>query len=161
MIVIVMGVSGVGKTSLGEALAERLGWRFIEGDDYHSPENVAKMACGVALADADRWPWLDRLNHELARLEEQGASAVLACSALKESYRRRLTAGLKEFEFIYLHGELELIRRRIAQRKHRYMPATLLESQFTTLEPPAHAIAIDVAAEAPENVAAIAEKLKR
>ena len=156
-----MGVSGVGKTTIGEALAEQLGWRFIEGDDSHPPENVAKMASGVALADADRWPWLDRLNQELLRLEAQGVSAVLACSALKEAYRRGLAAGVKAFEFVYLHGDFELIRRRIAERKHRYMPAALLESQYATLEPPAHAIAIDVAAEAPENVAAIAEKLKR
>ena len=156
-----MGVSGAGKTTIGQALAGRLDWRFIEGDDFHPAENVAKMASGVALGDADRWPWLDRLNRELARLEEEGASTVLTCSALKESYRQRLTAGLKKFACVYLHGELALIRRRIAQRKHRYMPATLLESQLATLEPPAAAIAIDVTAEVQESVAAIAAKLGR
>ena len=154
-----MGVSGVGKTTIGQALAKRLGRRFIEGDDFHPARNVAKMASGAALEDADRWPWLDRLNQELARLEEQGVSAVLACSALKESYRQRLTAGLKKFEFVYLHGNFELIHRRIAQRKHRYMPASLLESQYAALEPPAHAIAIDAAAEVPVSVAAIAARI--
>ena len=156
-----MGVSGAGKTTIGQALAKQLGWRFIEGDDFHPAGNVAKMASGVALGDADRWPWLDRLNRELARLEEQGVSAVLACSALKESYRQRLTAGVKEFEFVYLHGDFDLIRRRVAQRKHRYMPATLLESQFAALEPPRDAIAVDVATDVPESVAAIAARLER
>ena len=101
MIVLVMGVAGVGKTTIGEALARALGWRFIDADDYHPPENVAKMKAGIPLDDEDRWPWLQRLNGILK--DEQ--NAVLACSALKESYRRRLAAGLEDFKMVYLHGE--------------------------------------------------------
>jgi carbohydrate kinase (thermoresistant glucokinase family) len=161
VIVIVMGVSGVGKTTIGQALAERLGWRFMEGDDYHPADNVAKMASGTPLEDADRWPWLDRLNLLLRELQVKNEPAVLTCSALKESYRRRLTKGLAPFQLVHLHGSYELIRARVGQRKHRYMPASLLESQYATLEPPAHAIAVDVAAEAPSSVAAIAAQLGR
>jgi carbohydrate kinase (thermoresistant glucokinase family) len=143
MIVLVMGVSGVGKTTIGELLAGRLGWPFIDADDYHPPENVAKMAAGVALEDADRWPWLDALNR---RLREE-RDAIVACSALKESYRRRLLAGIAEARVVYLHGDKALIAARIAARKHRYMPASLLEGQFATLEPPAAALAVNVSAE--------------
>jgi len=155
MIVLVMGVAGVGKTTIGEALAGALGARFIDADDYHPPENVAKMKAGVPLGDEDRWPWLKRLNQELKK--EQ--SAVLACSALKQSYRQRLAEGIKDFKVVYLHGSSELIRERMKTRKHRYMPAALLDSQLATLEPPFDAIAIDVAATLEDSVAAIVERL--
>ena len=155
MIVLVMGVAGVGKTTIGEALARALGARFIDADDYHPPENVAKMKAGVPLGDEDRWPWLKRLNEELKKEQR----AVLACSALKESYRRRLAEGLKELRVVYLHGSAGLIRERMKARKHRYMPAALLESQLATLEPPSDAIAIDVAAALEDSVAAIVERL--
>ena len=156
MIVVVMGVSGAGKTTIGEALAQRLGWDFIDADDYHPPANVAKMEAGKPLEDEDRWPWLDKLNQILKKEK----NAVVACSALKEAYRQRLTAGLARFEIVYLHGSFELIHARIAERKHRYMPSELLESQFATLEPPARAIAIDVAAEFSACVAAIVSRLR-
>jgi carbohydrate kinase (thermoresistant glucokinase family) len=155
MMVLVMGVAGVGKTTIGEALARALGARFIDADDYHPPENVAKMKAGVPLGDEDRWPWLKRLNEELKKEQR----AVLACSALKESYRRRLAEGLKELRVVYLHGSAGLIRERMKARKHRYMPAALLESQLATLEPPSDAIAIDVAAALEDSVAAIVERL--
>ena len=155
MIVLVMGVAGVGKTTIGEALARALGARFIDADDYHPPENVAKMKAGIALQDADRWPWLQHLNR-LLRDEEK---AVLACSALKESYRRRLAQGIDDFKVVYLHGSAGLIRERMKVRRHRYMPAALLDSQLATLEPPADAIAIDVAAPLEDSVAAIVELL--
>jgi len=142
MIVLVMGVAGVGKTTIGEPLARALGWRFLDADDYHPPENVAKMKAGIPLQDADRWPWLGRLNRELKEVE----NAVLACSALKESYRARLAQGIAEFRVVYLHGSDTLIRARLESRQHRYMPAALLDSQLAALEPPARAIAIDVAA---------------
>ena len=142
MIVVLMGVSGVGKTTIGEALAARLGWRFIDADDFHPRENVAKMAAGTPLSDEDRWPWLAKVNSVL-RAEK---NAVLACSALKEAYRRRLTQGVADLRLVYLHGSFELIHARLAERRHRYMPASLLESQFAALEPPLEAIAIDVAA---------------
>jgi gluconokinase len=145
MIVVVMGVSGSGKTTIGEPLAEQLGWEFLDGDDFHPPENVAKMAAGTPLTDADRWPWLDRLNKELREREARSESAVLACSALKQAYRDRLTRGLADWRLVFLHGSFELLRQRIKERKHRYMPASLLQSQFATLEPPAKAISVDVA----------------
>lgn len=155
MIVLVMGVSGAGKTTLGELLAQRLGWRFVDADDYHPPENVAKMTAGVPLEDADRWPWLDALNRRL-RSEKD---AIVACSALKESYRQRLLAGIRDARIVYLHGDKALIAARVAARKHRYMPASLLDSQFATLEPPQAAIAVDVSGEAENCVAAIVAAL--
>lgn len=145
MIVVVMGVSGAGKTTIGSALAARIGCEFLDGDDWHPPENVAKMAAGNSLTDDDRWPWLDRLNTLLREREARGESAVLACSALKQSYRERLMRGLGRCELIFLHGTFDLIHGRIAARRHRYMPASLLRSQFASLEPPQRAITIDVA----------------
>jgi gluconokinase len=155
VIAVVMGVSGAGKTAIGETLARELGWRFIDADDYHPEANVAKMAAGEPLDDADRWPWLDRLNTVL-REERQ---AVLACSALKERYRARLAKGVDHVEWIYLKGDFDLIRSRLAQRQHRYMPASLLESQFAALEPPPRAITVDVSADVSTCVGEILAKL--
>ena len=136
-----MGVSGSGKTTIGEALAARLGWRYLDADDYHPPANVAKMASGTPLQDEDRWPWLEKINVILKQQDD----AVLGCSALKEAYRRRLTAGLDDWRIVYLHASFELLSRRAAERKHRFMPASLLQSQLETLEPPSGAIEVDVA----------------
>jgi gluconokinase len=157
MIVLVMGVSGVGKTTLGEPLAQRLGWRFLDADDYHPPENVAKMKAGVPLEDADRWPWLDRINGILRK----ESNAVLACSALKDSYRRRLAEGVADFRVVYLRGSAELIGARLAERRHRYMPASLLHSQFAALQPPTGAIEVDVAADPAACVAEIVARLEQ
>jgi gluconokinase len=156
MIVVLMGVSGVGKTTIGRLVAARLGWRLIDADDHHPPENVAKMAAGIPLADADRWPWLDALN---AILRGQG-DAVIACSALKESYRRRLLAGIDQVRVVHLRGAKALIASRLAERKHRYMPASLLDSQFATLEAPAGALSIDVAADPESCAAAIVDAIR-
>ena len=145
MIAVLMGVSGSGKTTIGAALAERLGWPFLDGDDFHPPQNVAKMQSGTPLSDEDRGPWLDRLNAELHAREARGEHAVLACSALKQAYRDRLSHGLTNWRLVFLHGAFELLRHRAEARKHRYMPASLLQSQFETLEPPMEAIRIDVA----------------
>jgi gluconokinase len=145
VIVVVMGVSGSGKSTVGALLAERLGVEFLDADAFHPPENVAKMAAGVPLTDADRRPWLERLNAEL----RQRKDAVLACSALKASYRRTLAQGI-DCRLVHLRGPIELIRGRMAKRSHRYMPASLLASQFATLEPPSGAIEVDIA-EPPER----------
>jgi gluconokinase len=161
MIVVMMGVSGSGKTSIGTALAERVGWPFLDGDDWHPPENVAKMAAGTPLTDEDRWPWLDRLNAELRAREARNESAVLACSALKQAYRDRLTHGLADWKVVFLHGSFELLSQRIAGRKHRYMPASLLQSQFAALEPPANAIRVDVAQPLEQSVEDIRIALNR
>ena len=157
MIVVLMGVSGSGKSTIGEPLATRLGLPFLDADEFHPPENVAKMAAGTPLTDADRWPWLDLLNAKLKRER----NAVLACSALKESYRRALTQGLADCRFVHLRGSLELIRARLAERRHRYMPASLLESQFSTLEPPQNAIEVDISRSVAECVDEIAARLGR
>jgi gluconokinase len=149
-----MGVSGCGKSTVGALLAQKLGVEFLDADEYHPPENVAKMAAGMALNDEDRRPWLERLNAELRRRED----VVLACSALKASYRDILAQGA-HCRFVHLRGSIELIHARLAERRHRYMPASLLESQFATLEPPAHAIVVDVARPAEDCVAEILAQL--
>ena len=149
-----MGVSGCGKSTVGALLAEKLGVEFLDADEYHPPENVVKMAAGVPLTDADRLPWLGRLNAELRRRE----AVVLACSALKQSYRDVLAQGAA-CRFVHLRGPIELIRSRLESRRHRYMPASLLESQFAALEPPAGAVEIDVAPPPAECVAAILAQL--
>ncbi len=146
-----MGVSGSGKTTVGRAVAEALGWRFLEGDDYHPPASVAKMAAGTPLTDADRWPWLDRLRDELKAIAARGEHAVLACSALKEAYRARL-AQARGVRFVYLKADRATIAARLAARAGHYMPATLLDSQFATLEEPRDALVIDVALPLPTQV---------
>jgi gluconokinase len=159
MIVVLMGVSGSGKTVVGQALAANLGWPFFDGDDFHPPANVAKMAAGTPLTDADRWPWLDRLAAEMAAVTAHGSNAVLACSALKRAYRDRLErAG--SVRFVHLKGDDETIAARLAGRAHRYMPPTLLASQFATLEEPKDAIVVDIRDPIPVQVAKIRSALK-
>jgi gluconokinase len=140
-VIIVMGVSGCGKSTIGQLLADRLGYPFLDADELHPPGNVAKMAAGTPLTDADRQPWLELLN---AKLHGQD-NAVLACSALKESYRQILSKGLADCRFVHLRGSMDLIRAQTEERRHRFMPASLLESQFATLEAPVGALAVDVA----------------
>lgn len=161
MMVIVMGVSGAGKTTVGEALAAHLGWDFLDADEFHPPKNVAKMASGTPLTDADRWPWLDILNAELRAREVAGRSAVLACSALKEVYRTRLLVGLGEARLVFMHADIGLIAARIATRTHKYMPASLLESQFAALEAPSNALPMHASLPVTEAVRRIAEDLAR
>jgi len=142
--VVVMGVSGCGKTAVGSLLAQRLGARFIDADDLHPPANVEKMRAGIPLDDADRAPWLRLLNARLREVTAAGEPVVLACSALKQRYRDTLAEGVPGLRFVHLAGSRELIAARLAARQHRYMPTTLLDSQFATLEPPAEAVVVDV-----------------
>lgn len=157
--VVVMGVSGSGKTTVGRALAERLGWVFYDGDDYHPAANVAKMASGEPLDDGDRRPWLDRLNRLIAARLAAGQSLVLACSALKRSYRERIRAGNPGVRFVYLKGSEALIARRMSERAGHFMPPELLRSQFEALEEPVHAIMVDIGAAVPVIVQEIVEAL--
>lgn len=154
MIVVVMGVSGSGKTTIGEALALSLGWRYLDADDFHPRSNVDKMAAGIPLTDDDRWPWLDRIGDELRATLDRREHAVLGCSALKQAYRDRL-ARAGNVRFVHLAGDFETIAERIRQRKHRYMPPSLLQSQFDTLEPPRDAVTIDVRKSVEDQVADI------
>ena len=159
MIVVLMGVCGSGKTVVGQALATDLGWPFFDGDDFHPPASVAKMAAGTPLTDADRWPWLDRLASEMAAVNERGANAVFACSALKQAYRDRFgRAG--DVRFVHLKGEAATIAARMAARSHRYMPPSLLASQFATLEEPEEAIVVDVRDAIPAQTARIRAALQ-
>ena len=159
MIVVLMGVSGSGKSTVGAALASTLGWCLLDADDLHPPGNVAKMAAGIALTDDDRWPWLDRIVAELRRLSAAGGDVVLACSALKKAYRDRL-AQAGDVRFVHLRGDRAAIAARLAARRHRYMPATLLDSQFATLELPGDAIDIDIRMSVAAQVQAIVAALR-
>ena len=161
--VILMGVSGCGKSTVGEGLAQRLGWRFVEGDSLHPPENVAKMAAGQALDDADRAGWLGTLAELLGQAQSAGQGLVISCSALKRSYRERLRGGDPQVLFVHLSGSRELIAQRIANRTHRYMPASLLESQFDTLQPPTDdepALSLDVRLPPSALIEAVAQHLQ-
>ena len=142
--ILVMGVSGCGKTVVGRALAGRLGGRFLDGDDYHPAGNVARMAAGQPLTDAMRRPWLDRLAEAVVEARQEG-SVVFACSALKRSYRARLEAGIAGLRTIWLDVPREVVLRRVATRPDHFMPASLVDSQFATLEPPSNAIRLDAA----------------
>jgi gluconokinase len=156
---ILMGVCGCGKTTIGRALADELGWPFLDADEYHPESNVAKMAAGVALTDDDRWPWLDRLSSELRALHAGGGHAILACSALRQKYRDRL-ASAGELKWVYLKGDVATIEPRLASRRGHYMPPSLLASQFAALEEPGDAIVIDIRQSIAEQVAQIASGLR-
>ena len=132
--IIVMGVSGSGKSTIGALLAERLGWPFADADGFHPPENVAKMAAGTPLTDADRWPWLDAIAAHIDAARKAGQPVVVACSALRRAYRERLRAGHGDLVFLHLSGAPEVIAARQAARQGHFMPPSLMASQFATLE---------------------------
>jgi gluconokinase len=145
MIVVLMGVSGSGKTTVGQALARELGWTFIDADDYHPAANVEKMHRGIPLTDDDRRPWLAALRRRLDAVCAAGGNAVLACSALKHAYQEYLGHHAPGcVRYVYLCGSEELIRRRLAARTGHFMNPSLLHSQFETLEPPEDALTVDV-----------------
>ena len=147
VVLVVMGVSGSGKTTIAKPVAEHLGWDFEEGDDLHPAANIAKMKAGHPLTDADRGPWLLAVRGWIRRELDAGKSGVITCSALKRAYRDRLSEGLPGVRFVYLKGDETTIGARMQQRHGHFMPQSLLDSQFDTLEPPTpdeHAIAIDI-----------------
>ncbi len=135
-IVVVMGVSGSGKTTVAAALAQRWNWVLLEGDSFHPPANIAKMEQGIPLTDDDRWPWLQAIAARTAELRAAETSAAVACSALKRAYRDVLVGGHPDVLLLYLRGSKTLIGERMARRKGHFMPLALLDSQFATLEEP-------------------------
>jgi gluconokinase len=160
MIVVLMGVSGSGKTTVGRELARQLGWHFLDADDYHPAANIAKMHAGIPLTDEDRKPWLKALADRIDEARARGENVALACSVLKHEYQEYLRHDLDEVQYVYLKGSPELIRRRLEARKDHFMPATLLTSQFEALEPPEHAIEVDIAPGPEEIAAEIRRKLR-
>lgn len=142
MIVVLMGVVGSGKTTVGRLLAIKLGWEFADADDFHSPENIRKISHGIALTDDDRAPWLAHLRSAIQKWNEDGKNVTLACSALKHSYREELRAGA--VQFVYLKGDYDLIDQRLSSRRGHFASDSILKSQFQDLEEPSHALAVPI-----------------
>lgn len=153
-----MGVSGSGKTTVGQALAQKLGWDFFDADDFHPPANIAKMASGIPLSDSDRAPWLAALHDQLASTLKSNRHPVLACSALKEKYRARLLDGIDRIEIIYLKGSYDLIWSRMSGREGHYMRPEMLRSQFAVLEYPENVFALDISTPVKEMIDIIVAK---
>jgi gluconokinase len=161
VIVIIFGVSGAGKTTVGKLLAREFGWRFIEADDFHPPGNIEKMRSGNPLTDKDRWPWLERLRQQIERSLSAGENAVLACSALKRTYRDRLRVS-DEVKFVLLRGDYALVEKQLRSRHGHFMNANLLQSQFDDLEEPQpdeNVLTIELGQTPEEIVARIEAKL--
>jgi gluconokinase len=161
MILIITGVSGSGKTTVGKLVAQQLGWTFYEGDDFHPEANIKKMQSGHPLNDEDRIPWLESLRKLIEKLVADKTSAVIACSALMESYRKILSDGLSEVRFVYLKASYEEIYPRLIARHGHFMPPELLQSQFETLQPPNDAIVVDATAPPDVIAAQVTKKLNQ
>jgi gluconokinase len=162
-IVVVMGVSGSGKTTVAAMLAGALHCQFLEGDDLHPPSNVAKMHGGTPLTDADRWPWLRKIAAEIDGWRSHGESGVVTCSALKRTYRDILIGDRPDVTLVYLRGSHELVQQRMAARHEHFMPAALLDSQFATLEEPGpdeRPVVVDIGGRPAEIVAEIVRQLE-
>ena len=153
-----MGVTGSGKTTVGRLLARKLGWKYFDADDFHPAGNVDRMRSGIALDDNDRQPWLEGLRDLIRDSLKSGENAVLACSALKEKYRRLLLID-ERVKLVFLKGEFQLIRRRLRKRRGHYMNPALLESQFATLEEPNESIEIDISSDTAEIIRTIRRRL--
>ena len=158
MVIVLMGVSGAGKTTVGQLLASQLGWQFADGDDYHPAVNVEKMRSGIPLTDADRAPWLETLRGLIVGWTAVGMNGVLACSALKRAYRERLRVEA-EVQFVYLKGTPQILQQRLHARSGHYMTERMLASQLETLEEPEHAVVVDVDRPPAGIVAEICAKL--
>ncbi|MFZ0388944.1 MAG: gluconokinase, partial [Calditrichia bacterium] len=144
MIIILTGVSGSGKSTVGKLLAKETGWPFYEGDDYHSPANIDKMEKGIPLTDKDRQAWLESLEKLITELDARGKNAVISSSALKEDYREFLKGQGREVNFVFLKGDFDLIKERLKKRKNHFFNKDLLESQFRALEEPHRDLAVDI-----------------
>ena len=160
MILLLMGVSGAGKTTVGKLLAKELDWDFHDADTFHPPANVAKMSKGIPLTDADRQPWLEALHAKMEEVSRQGDSAVFTSSALKASYRDILKAGDADPHFIYLKGNYELLKKRLENRAGHFFKAEMLQSQLDALEEPEDALTLDIRLSPEELVAEIRERLE-
>lgn len=158
MVVVLMGVSGSGKTTIGTQLAAELGWSFADGDNFHSPEKVEKMRSGIPLTDEDRAPWLEALRNLIAGWISAGTNGVLACSALKQVYRDQLNVG-PEVRFVFLNTSPELLYQRLRERVGHYMKEGMLASQLAALEPPRNAVVIEVSGTVEDSVRQVREKL--
>ena len=154
MVLILMGPMGCGKTTIGKMLAEKLGWPFYDGDDFHPKENVEKMRAGIALTDEDRKLWLKKLHTNIQRWLREKQNSILACSALKQAYRDMLGVDQNTVRTVYLKGSYELLRKRIEERQHPYMDKNLLRSQLDTLEEPKDGLTVDISA-TPETIVRI------
>jgi carbohydrate kinase (thermoresistant glucokinase family) len=164
VIVVVMGVASAGKTTVGEGLAQALAWPFRDADSFHPASNVAKMSAGLPLTDADRWPWLDAIVSWMDARAAAGEHGVVTCSALKRAYRDRLRTSHAAVRFVHLHGSRDLLAARIAARADHFMPASLLDSQLATLEPPAAeeaALDIDISRDPGDIVRELAAILRQ
>lgn len=159
MIILLMGVAGSGKTTIGLQLATALGWDFRDADDFHPPLNVAKMAAGLPLDDRDRLPWLEAIRAHIDACLARGESAVVTCSALKESYRQLLIGNPAQVKLVHLSGDPDVIFARLRQRQGHFMKPAMLQSQLATLEPPADAFTVDIALSPAEIVARIRRAL--
>jgi gluconokinase len=161
MVVVITGVAGSGKTTVGRALARSLGWRFFDADDLHTPEDIAQMARGERLTEAQRQPWLARVRAVIDRLAAAGEDAVVACSALREAYRRVLADSVDDVRFVFLTADEALLRQRLKHRVGHFAGASLLESQLAVLETPADALTLDAALPVDELVAELRGRLNR
>lgn len=158
VIILLMGVQGSGKTTVGRALAERLKWEFHDADEFHPAANVAKMSGGIPLTDEDRVPWLAAIRAEMDRANAENRNLVITCSALKEKYRQQLTAA--DTKLVYLKGEFKVIAARLTERAHHFAKLGLLPSQFQDLEEPSDALVIDIRPAVPQIVERIVRELK-
>lgn len=159
--VILMGVAGCGKTTVGKSLAKHLGWDFYDADDFHPPENIAKMTNGIPLNDLDRSPWLVSLHNLISSSLIQNQPGVLACSALKESYRQQMLEGNDGAQIVFLKGNYDLIWSRLYMRKDHYMKPQMLQNQLETLEEPTNALSVDTSKSVNDIVQEILKRLKK
>ena len=145
MIIVLMGAAGAGKTTVGRALADAVGWPFVDADDFHDAANIERMRTGTGLTDQDRAPWLARIYEVMVNVASRGGDAVVACSALKQAYRDALAGRVADLRWVYLKGRADLLRDRVASRSGHYAGPALIDSQLADLEPPTHAVVVDAA----------------